>query len=84
MDTPVLLMRILRKKSHIMKTENSLNPTSQQDKDFYTRALEKTLEGAKAADQIAHRHTYNLLLAGILVSFVTGLLVSRNCRCCDK
>jgi ElaB/YqjD/DUF883 family membrane-anchored ribosome-binding protein len=68
-----------------MKTEQISEQASQaveQGKAIYSRALEKTRERAKAADQLVHRNTYNVLVAGIVLGFVTGFLVSRGCRCC--
>jgi ElaB/YqjD/DUF883 family membrane-anchored ribosome-binding protein len=70
-----------RKQINLMKLEDTLEQVSQQGKDLYGRALEKTREGAGAADRILHRNTYNVLAAGILAGFVTGFLVSRGCRC---
>jgi ElaB/YqjD/DUF883 family membrane-anchored ribosome-binding protein len=64
-----------------MKIEDTLEQVGQQGKDLYDRALEKTREGAGAADRMLHRNTYNVLAAGILAGFVTGFLVSRGCGC---
>jgi ElaB/YqjD/DUF883 family membrane-anchored ribosome-binding protein len=67
------------------KTEDvseQANETVEQGKALYNRALEKTREGAKAADEIVHRHAYNVLAAGVVVGFVAGFLVYRGCRCC--
>jgi ElaB/YqjD/DUF883 family membrane-anchored ribosome-binding protein len=70
-----------------MKTEDKLeytDPTTKQDKALYNRALDKTREGAKAADELLHHHTYKLLAAGMLAGLVTGYLVSQKCRCCSR
>jgi hypothetical protein len=64
-----------------MKTEDKperANPTA----TFYNRAVDKTREGAKAADELLHHHTYMLLAAGILLGSVTGYFVSQKYRCC--
>jgi len=68
-----------------MKTENEpADPTAKQDKPLYNRALDKTLEGAKAADELLHHHAYKLITAGMLVGLVGGYLVSQKCRCCSR
>ena len=68
-----------------MKNEGiseQVNQAVEQGKALYNEALEKTREGAKAADEIMHRHAYNVLVAGIVVGFLAGFLASRGCRCC--
>lgn len=70
-----------------MKTETQLknaDQTAKQDKSVYNRAVEKTREGAKAADEILHHHAYKLLAMGTLAGFVTGYLVSQKYRCCSR
>jgi hypothetical protein len=60
-----------------MKTENKpehADPTA----TFYNRALEKTREGSKAADEFLHHHTYMLLAAGTLMGLVAGYLASQK------
>ena len=45
-----------------MKTEDLLeqaDQTANQVKFLYNRAVEKTCEGSKAADDLFHHHTYN-------------------------
>jgi ElaB/YqjD/DUF883 family membrane-anchored ribosome-binding protein len=65
-----------------MKSKTKTEDTYEQGQALYHRAVAKTKEGAKAADKMVHRHAYNVLAAGILLGFVTGLLVSRSGRCC--
>ena len=68
-----------------MKTEEAseqVKQTVEQGQALYNRALEKTRESAKAADEIVHRHAYNVLAAGIVVGFVTGIIASRGYRAC--
>ncbi len=70
-----------------MKTEPKLehaDQTAHQDKSLYNRAVEKTREGAQAADEILHHHTYKLVATGLLVGLVSGFLVSQKCRCCSR
>ena len=70
-----------------MKTENKLEQVDQsknQDNCIYSRALEKTCEGARLANEILHQHTYLLLATGMLAGLVTGYLVSLRCRCCSR
>jgi len=70
-----------------MKTEEISEQASQaaeHGKAIYNRALEKTREGAKAADDLVHRNAYNVLAAGIVVGFVIGFLASREYRSCVK
>jgi len=70
-----------------MKTEEISEQASQaveQGKAIYNRALEKTREGAKAADDLVHRNAYNVLAAGIVVGFFLGFLASRECWSCAK
>jgi ElaB/YqjD/DUF883 family membrane-anchored ribosome-binding protein len=75
------------KKTHIMKTQDILeqaDQTAKQVKSLYNRAVEKTREGSKAADDICHHHTYKLLATGMLMGLVAGCLVSQRCRCCSR
>jgi ElaB/YqjD/DUF883 family membrane-anchored ribosome-binding protein len=75
------------KKTHIMKTQDILeqaDQTAKQVKSLYNRAVEKTCEGSKAADDILHHHTYKLLATGMLMGLVAGCLVSQRCRCCSR
>jgi ElaB/YqjD/DUF883 family membrane-anchored ribosome-binding protein len=68
-----------------MKTEDTpkqVGATVKQTQDPPHRALERIRESAGAADRIVHQNAYNVLAAGVVVGFVTGLLVSRSCRCC--
>jgi hypothetical protein len=68
-----------------MKTEDILKQaaaTTKQGKDLYNFAFERTRKGVRAADQMMHRNTYNVLVAGILAGLVTGFFVSRGCRNC--
>jgi ElaB/YqjD/DUF883 family membrane-anchored ribosome-binding protein len=58
--------------------------TAKQVKSLYNRAVEKTCEGSKAADDILHHHTYKLLATGMLMGLVAGCLVSHRCRCCSR
>jgi ElaB/YqjD/DUF883 family membrane-anchored ribosome-binding protein len=70
-----------------MKTETQLknaDQTAEQDKSLYNRALEKTREGAEAADELLHHHAYKLLAMGMLAGLVTGYLVSQRYRCCSR
>jgi len=44
-----------------MKTQDILeqaDQTAKQVKSFYNRAVVKTCEGSKAADELLHHHTY--------------------------
>jgi ElaB/YqjD/DUF883 family membrane-anchored ribosome-binding protein len=70
-----------------MKTEDKPKhavESGKQPQDLPHRALERIRESAGAADRIVHQNTYNVLAAGIVVGFVTGLLVSRSCRYCEN
>ena len=74
-------------KTHIMKTQDIIeqaDQTAKQVKSLYNRAVEKTCEGSKAADDILHHHTYKLLATGMLMGFVAGCLISQKCRCCSR
>lgn len=64
------------------ETSEHANEAFAQGKALYNRALEKSRESAKTADEIVHRHAYNVLAVGVVVGFVTGFLVSRGCRAC--
>jgi ElaB/YqjD/DUF883 family membrane-anchored ribosome-binding protein len=71
-------------KTHSMKFEDELehdDPTANEGKALYNRALEKTREGAKATDEFLHHHTYKLITTGILLGLAVGYLVSQKCRC---
>lgn len=70
-----------------MKTQDILeqaDQTAKQVKSLYNRAVEKTCEGSKAADDICHHHTYKLLATGMLMGLVAGYLVSQRCRYCSR
>jgi ElaB/YqjD/DUF883 family membrane-anchored ribosome-binding protein len=63
-------------------TSEQAGPAVEQGKALYNRALEKTRESAKAADELVHRHAYNLLAAGLVIGFLAGFVVSRGGRPC--
>jgi len=66
-----------------MKTEDLLEQADQaanQVKSLYNRAVEKTCEGSKAADDLFHHHTYKTLAMGMLLGVVTGYLLAQKCR----
>jgi ElaB/YqjD/DUF883 family membrane-anchored ribosome-binding protein len=70
-----------------MKTEDLLeqaDQTANQVKSLYNRAVEKTCEGSKAADDLFHHHTYKTLAMGMLLGVVTGYLLAQKCRCCSR
>jgi hypothetical protein len=70
-------------KTHIMKTEDKhehADRPANAAKALCSRILEKTLEGAKASEEMFQRHTHKLLAAGMLLGMATGYLVSQRCR----
>ena len=75
-------MTAMKSTTKTEETSGQTNETIEQGKALYNRALEKTREGAKAADEIVHRHAYNVLAAGVVAGFLTGFLVCRGSRCC--
>jgi ElaB/YqjD/DUF883 family membrane-anchored ribosome-binding protein len=76
--------RSSQKKTHIMKTQDILeqaDQTAKQVKSLYNRAVVKTCEGSKAADELLHHHTYKTLATGMLVGLASGYLLAQKCRC---
>jgi ElaB/YqjD/DUF883 family membrane-anchored ribosome-binding protein len=70
-----------------MKPEDILeqaNQTAKQVKSIYNRTVEKTCDGAKAADDLLHHHTYKTLVTGMFVGVVTGYFLAQKCRCCSR
>jgi ElaB/YqjD/DUF883 family membrane-anchored ribosome-binding protein len=70
-----------------MKTEDILeqaDQTAKQVKSFYNRTMEKTCDGAKAADDLLHHHTYKTLATGMLVGVFTGYFLAQKGRCCAR
>jgi len=70
-----------------MKPEDILeqaDQTAKQVKSIYNRAMEKTCDGAKAADNLLHHHTDKTLVTGMLVGVVTGYFLAQKCRCCSR
>jgi ElaB/YqjD/DUF883 family membrane-anchored ribosome-binding protein len=71
-------------KTHIMQTQDILeqaDQTAKQVKSLYNRAVVKTCEGSKAADELLHHHTYKTLATGMLLGVVTGYFFAQKCRC---
>ncbi len=67
-----------------MKTQDILeqaDQTAKQVKSFYNRAVVKTCERSKAADELLHHHTYKTLATGMLLGVVTGYFFAQKCRC---
>ena len=48
-------------------------------KEIYGRARDKTVEGAKAADQAVHEHPYEAIGLALGVGALIGYLVARQC-----
>jgi ElaB/YqjD/DUF883 family membrane-anchored ribosome-binding protein len=74
-------------KTHIMKTQDILeqaDQTAKQVKSLYNRAVLKTCEGSKAADELLHHHTYKTLATGMLVGLASGYLLAQKCRCVSR
>lgn len=70
-----------------MKTQDILeqaDQTAKQVKSFYNRAVVKTCEGSKAADDLLHHHAYKLLATGMLMGVVTGFFLSERRRYCSR
>ncbi len=74
----------LKETTTIMTIEDNLEQAAstirQGGRDLYGRALERTKEGAEAADKILRRNTYNVLLAGLATGFLVGYVCARACR----
>jgi ElaB/YqjD/DUF883 family membrane-anchored ribosome-binding protein len=74
-------------KTHIMQTQDILeqaDQTAKQVKSLYNRAVVKTCEGSKAADELLHHHTYKTLATGMLLGVVTGYFFAQKCRCVSR
>jgi ElaB/YqjD/DUF883 family membrane-anchored ribosome-binding protein len=70
-----------------MKTEDILeqaDQTAKQVMSLYNRTVEKTCDGAKAADDLLHHHTYKTLVTGMFVGVVTGYFLAQKCRCSSR
>ena len=70
-----------------MKTDDILeqaDQTAKHVKSISNRTVERTCDGAKAADDLLHHHTYKTLVTGMLVGVVTGYFIAQKCRCCSR
>lgn len=54
----------------------------EKGKEIYGRVKDKTVEGAKAADQAVREHPYQAIAIGVGVGALIGYLVA--CRCTRK
>jgi ElaB/YqjD/DUF883 family membrane-anchored ribosome-binding protein len=70
-----------------MKTQDILeqaDQTAKPVKSLYNRTMEKTCDGAKAADDLFHHHAYKLLATGMLMGLASGYLLAQKCRWCSR
>lgn len=51
----------------------------ERGKEIYGRVRQKTIEGAKVADEAMHQHPYEAIAIGVGVGALIGYLVSRRC-----
>jgi ElaB/YqjD/DUF883 family membrane-anchored ribosome-binding protein len=79
---PATTMSVMKSTMKNEGISEQVNQAVEQGKELYNQALEKTWEGARAADEMVHRHAYHTLVAGVVVGFLAGFLASRGCRCC--
>jgi ElaB/YqjD/DUF883 family membrane-anchored ribosome-binding protein len=54
-------------------------------KEMAGRVRDKTVEGAKAADEAAHEHPYQAIAIGVGIGAIVGYLLARRCSSnCDR
>ena len=76
-------LNLASKQTNKNKLEQA-DQTAKQVKSLYNRAVAKTCEGSRAADELLHHHTYKTLATGMLVGMVTGYFLAQKCRCCSR
>ena len=66
------------------EARNRLAAALERGKEIYGRVREKTVAGAKAADEAVHEHPYQAIAIGVGVGAILGYLFARRCsRNCD-
>jgi ElaB/YqjD/DUF883 family membrane-anchored ribosome-binding protein len=53
----------------------------ERGKEMYGRVREKTVAGAKVADQAVHEHPYQAIAIGVGVGALLGFFIARQCKC---
>jgi ElaB/YqjD/DUF883 family membrane-anchored ribosome-binding protein len=61
------------------KARQRLTAALERGKEFYGRAREKAVEGAKAADEAVHEHPYQAIGIAFGVGALIGYLAARRC-----
>jgi len=56
-----------------------LGAALERGKEIYGRVREKTVEGAKAADEAMHEHPYEAIAIGVGVGAILGYVLARRC-----
>jgi ElaB/YqjD/DUF883 family membrane-anchored ribosome-binding protein len=52
----------------------------ERGKEMYGRVREKTVAGAKVADQAVHEHPYQAIAFGVGVGALLGFFIARQCK----
>ena len=65
----------------VKEARNRLAAALGRGKEICSRAREKVVEGAKAADEAVHEHPYQAIAIGVGVGVLLGYLLSRR-GCC--
>ena len=63
----------------VTEARKRLGAALERGKEIYGRVREKTIEGAKAADEAMHQHPYEAIAIGVGVGALIGYLLSRRC-----
>jgi len=53
----------------------------ERGQEMCVRVREKALEGAKAADQVVHKHPYQAMGVALAVGALIGYVLARRCSC---
>jgi len=63
----------------VAEARKRLGAALERGKEIYGRVREKTVEGAKAANEAMHEHPYEAIAIGVGVGALIGYLVARRC-----
>jgi len=64
---------------NVAEARKRLGAALERGKEVYGRVREKTIEGARAADEAMHEHPYEAIAIGVGIGALIGYLVARQC-----
>ena len=63
----------------VSEARQRLAAALERGREFYGRARERAIEGAKVADEAVHEHPYQAIAIGVGVGVLLGCLLTRRC-----